>query len=108
MADPQAQSPSDAAKIKIADDVHPAHTDSTGVPIARVDTGFVGGVYSTRSVQRRMSLPRHVAFDLRPGSAAVTPGVDNEDGEGWLDDGAKKKQVFSGRTLLWYDFDPCR
>ncbi|EHA56284.1 potassium uptake protein [Pyricularia oryzae 70-15] len=101
MADPQAQSPSDAAKIKIADDVHPAHTDSTGVPIARVDTGFVGGVYSTRSVQRRMSLPRHVAFDLRPGSAAVTPGVDNEDGEGWLDDGAKKKQVFSGRTLLW-------
>ncbi|TLS20247.1 uncharacterized protein PpBr36_11480, partial [Pyricularia pennisetigena] len=101
MAGPQPQSPGDAAKIRIADDAHPAHTDGAGVPITRVDTGFVGGVYNSRTIQRRLSLPRHVAFELRPGSAVVTPGVDNEDGEGWLEDGAKKKQVFSGRTLLW-------
>jgi KUP system potassium uptake protein len=56
-------------------------------PVA--ESAYAGGIYHTRSISR-------ASFDRR---SQVTDG---EDGDDWQTGLGRTKQVFRGKTLLWY------
>ncbi|EJT71750.1 potassium uptake protein [Gaeumannomyces tritici R3-111a-1] len=95
-----------ALNVKIAEGAHPgraaaAQNGTTPItPLTRVDTGYVGGVYNARAMDRARS--RNTGFSLsRRQSVVSARSVDDGEGGAWLNDGVKEKQVFRGSTLMW-------
>jgi KUP system potassium uptake protein len=88
-----------ATAVKIAEDslLRVRSAPDTGRP-----TGIAGGVYHARSLSR-VSVDKRSARRL---SHEPTPDVarDVEEGDNWRDGHEKKKQVFSGWTLLWLSY----
>ena len=62
---------------------------TTGSRPGGAESSYAGGVYHTRSISR-------ASFDRR---SHVT---DVEDGDDWQHGLGRTKQVFRGKTLLWY------
>jgi len=92
---------STAATIKIADDLHPAKTES-GFRATRRETLRAGGVYNPRELSRA-SIDRRLSFGLASHEhrTSTLPGGDTEGDEWQPNDDVKKKQTFRGLTLLW-------
>lgn len=93
-----------ALSVKIAEGAHPGRTGQIGTtpitPLTRVDTGYVGGVYNARAIDRHRS--RNSGFTLsRRQSVVSAHSVDDGEGGAWLDGEVKEKQVFRGSTLMW-------
>ena len=94
-------------KITIADEeLHKIRSASTEIehPFggAGSSSGVAGGIYHARAVSygplgRRSSLSRVSSADPR-----LQTGAEAEEGGDWNRDSGRKKQVFKGRTLLWY------
>ncbi|KAL8365438.1 hypothetical protein RB595_004312 [Gaeumannomyces hyphopodioides] len=102
MAEDSTQPP--ALSVKIAEGAHPGRTGQNGAtpvtPLTRVDTGYVGGVYNARVIDRHRS--RNSGFSLsRRQSVSSARSVDDGEGGEWLDGEVKEKQVFRGSTLMW-------
>jgi KUP system potassium uptake protein len=81
--------------ITIQEEPHPAKVDPDGIRPARGESQFAGGIYNSRSISK-------ASFDRRSRSDAA----DVEEGDNWQTD-ERKKQVFSGKTLMWYVFWCC-
>jgi len=88
-----------ATAVKIAED---ALLRVRSAPDTGHSTGIAGGVYHARSFSR-VSVDRRSARRL---SHEPTPDVarDVEEGDNWRDGHEKKKQIFSGWTLLWLSY----
>jgi KUP system potassium uptake protein len=80
--------------ITIQEEPHPAKEDPDGIRPSRGESHFAGGIYNSRNISK-------ASFDRKSRSDAV----DVEEGDNWQTEG-RKKQVFSGKTLMWYDCDP--
>ncbi len=90
--------------IKIAGDLHHTRTESSFRPTGRTDTRLAGGVFNARShsrssIDRRLSVSR-ATHEPRADARSIGEA---EEGDEWQNEDAKKKQVFRGTTLLWYD-----
>ncbi|KAK3935829.1 potassium transporter [Diplogelasinospora grovesii] len=90
--------------IKIAEDqLHPVRSTARSDAPGPSPYALAGGIYHTRSISRasfdrplRRSASR-VSHDRRTEFSAA----DVEEGDDWRDGQEKKKQIFSGTTLLW-------
>lgn len=80
--------------IKIADDLRPVRSESSGYRPTRADvSSLAGGIFNTRSLSR-------ASFDRRSDRTEFSHG--DEEGDEWQHGHQKKKQVFKGRTLLLF------
>ena len=62
-----------------------------------------GGIYHARSISRASLSRRSISGPPHDQtSATAVSGNDIEEGDNWRDDHVRTKQVFHGRTLLWY------
>ena len=91
-----------APTIKIAEDLHPIRSEpSRSRTYARAETSsLAGGVFNTRSLSRSSAERRSTSrarHDRYPDA-----GGDAEEGEEWQPEQGRTKQVFRGKTLLWY------
>ena len=91
------------SQIKIEDSLEKIRSGSTldeqsawHRPDKGTSTGLAGGVYYGRTLSRIASDRRSISR-----SGSHEPGVDVEEGDDWRRDDGRKKQVFSGKTLLW-------
>ncbi|KAK3393350.1 potassium transporter-domain-containing protein [Podospora didyma] len=102
--DVDATSPPAPTTIKIADDsllrVPSSEPNGHARSTARADAGLAGGIYHTRSISRASFDRRSVGRLSRDHRRYEQQDV--EEGDDWRGNNhAKKKQVFSGTTLLW-------
>lgn len=85
-----------APTITIADDDdHPVKPERSGLH-------DLGGVYHARSLPRPDGRHRSASRSLHDGARSEHAQDGEEVNEDWLKDD-KKKQVYKGTTLLWYD-----
>lgn len=75
--------------IKIQEELHPVRSATAGIRSAAPESAYAGGIYHARSLSR-------ASFDRR---SQIT---DAEDGDDWQRGLGRTKQVFRGKTLLWY------
>lgn len=87
--------PQPTPTIKITEDLHPART-ATGDVLSPslLSPGAAGGVFPIRRAQTHGSFARTTSH--------LSPTDGGEEGDVWQKEETKQKQVFRGRTLLWY------
>jgi len=81
--------PSAQPTIVFQEDLHPVKSATAGFRSTGGESSYAGGVYNTRIRSR-------ASFDVR---SHVT---DVEDGDDWQHGLGRTKQVFRGKTLIWY------
>jgi hypothetical protein len=96
-----------ATNIKFDDGIRQVRSDSTrddGGAYNRggigASTGVAGGVYNTRSLSR--GPPERRRSFSRVSNERRHETIDNEEGDIWQRDDFRKKQIFRGKTVLWY------
>lgn len=94
--------------IRIQQDVHPkasrhSESESRFHSLQPTDTtGLAGGIFNTRALSHSAT---HRTSSRAPSDRHTEAGHDGEEGDDWRDgEKPKRKQVYSGKTLLWLSY----